>query len=329
MCHNAAGQGGALTYGKFAPEVTGLEAKHVYEAMETGPQNMPVFSDSNLSAQDKRDVITYLEKLEENGSPPGGISLGSLGPVTEGLYAWTIILALLTGTAVWLGGEGQVSSKHMNNNLDGSSPAKGVSASSPKEDGGFPNPGLPPARPPSGGLRSARREACRAHRRRLFLLSVVGTVVFILAYFLVTPTGRNIFAEQGSTEALWWSNLITGLGLAIAVFFIGAAAVHWAKTLMPDHEMVEERHALEGDEETREAAVGIIADGLHESGIGRRPPHRHVARGRSRGAPDRSARTAVHPGPAPPGTSSITRSGEQACASPGIMTERRSRPLRS
>lgn len=102
MCHNAAGQGGALTYGKFAPEVTGLEAKHVYEAMETGPQNMPVFSDSNLSAQDKRDVITYLEKLEENGSP-GGISLGSLGPVTEGLYAWTIILALLTGTAVWLG----------------------------------------------------------------------------------------------------------------------------------------------------------------------------------------------------------------------------------
>ena len=102
MCHNAAGAGGALTNGKFAPPLTGVEPKHIYEAMETGPQNMPVFNDSNISAEEKRDVIAYLDALEENGSP-GGLSLGSLGPVTEGLYAWTIILALLMGTAVWLG----------------------------------------------------------------------------------------------------------------------------------------------------------------------------------------------------------------------------------
>jgi len=102
MCHNAAGAGGALTRGKFAPEVTGLEPKHVYEAMDTGPQNMPVFNENNLSPEDKRDVITYLETLDETGSP-GGVSLGSLGPVTEGLYAWTIILSLLLGCAVWLG----------------------------------------------------------------------------------------------------------------------------------------------------------------------------------------------------------------------------------
>ena len=102
MCHNAAGAGGALTRGKYAPEVTGLEPKHVYEAMDTGPQNMPVFNENNLSPEDKRDVITYLETLEETGTP-GGISLGSVGPVTEGLYAWTIILSLLLGCAVWLG----------------------------------------------------------------------------------------------------------------------------------------------------------------------------------------------------------------------------------
>lgn len=63
---------------------------------------MPVFNDNNLTPEDKRDVIAYLDQLEEVGSP-GGISLGSLGPVTEGLYAWTIILTLLTGCAVWLG----------------------------------------------------------------------------------------------------------------------------------------------------------------------------------------------------------------------------------
>lgn len=102
MCHNAAGAGGALTRGKFAPPVTGLEPKHVYEAMETGPQNMPVFNDDNLSASDKRDVIAYLNEIDNVGNP-GGIGLGNFGPVTEGLYAWTIILTLLTGCAVWLG----------------------------------------------------------------------------------------------------------------------------------------------------------------------------------------------------------------------------------
>lgn len=159
----------------------------------------------------------------------------------------------------------------MNQNLDGSSPAQGVSAVAPKEDGGFPNPGLPPHvhRQADSDPRAERR----AERivAAMFGISVIGTAIFIAAYFLVTPTGTNIFAETGTPRALWWSNLITGLGLAIAVFFIGAAAVHWAKTLMPDEEMVEERHELTGSEETRAAAVGILTDGIQEAGIGRRP----------------------------------------------------------
>nr|WP_221187157.1 MULTISPECIES: cytochrome c [Helcobacillus] len=102
MCHNASGSGGALTRGKFAPPLLDVEPTHVYEAMETGPQNMPVFNDNNLTPEDKRDVIAYLNKLDENGSP-GGYSLGSLGPVTEGLFAWTVFLALILGCAYWLG----------------------------------------------------------------------------------------------------------------------------------------------------------------------------------------------------------------------------------
>src|SRR5690606_6868495 len=42
MCHTVAGAGGALTQGKFAPGVIGVSAKHVYEPLITGPQNMPV-----------------------------------------------------------------------------------------------------------------------------------------------------------------------------------------------------------------------------------------------------------------------------------------------
>ena len=53
MCHNFAGQGGALTQGKYAPTLMGVEPKHIYEAMITGPQAMPVFADTVLTPQEK------------------------------------------------------------------------------------------------------------------------------------------------------------------------------------------------------------------------------------------------------------------------------------
>lgn len=101
MCHNAAASGGALTRGKSAPTLEGVTEKHIYEAMATGPQNMPVFSDANLKPEDKRDIIAFLKQIESQGSP-GGASLGSLGPVSEGLLVWTGGLAVLVGFMVWL-----------------------------------------------------------------------------------------------------------------------------------------------------------------------------------------------------------------------------------
>ena len=101
MCHNVAGAGGALTEGKYAPHLHDLEPIHIYGAMVTGPQNMPVFSDMNLSPEEKNDVITYLKYLDENPSV-GGFSLGSLGPVSEGLFIWLIGLGGLVAVAVWL-----------------------------------------------------------------------------------------------------------------------------------------------------------------------------------------------------------------------------------
>ena len=101
MCHNAAGQGGALTRGKFAPSLMGVSEKHIYEAMQTGPQNVPVFNDANITPEEKRDVITYLKTLDNNTNV-GGFSLGSLGPVSEGLFIWTIGLVIVIGFTVWL-----------------------------------------------------------------------------------------------------------------------------------------------------------------------------------------------------------------------------------
>ncbi|GAB3685991.1 cytochrome bc1 complex diheme cytochrome c subunit [Angustibacter aerolatus] len=102
MCHNFAGAGGALTQGKYAPSLEGSSGKHIYEAMLTGPQSMPVFNDANISPEQKRDVIAYLKTVQREPSE-GGAQLGKLGPVTEGLFAWIVGIGALIGCAVWLG----------------------------------------------------------------------------------------------------------------------------------------------------------------------------------------------------------------------------------
>ena len=109
-CHNFAGTGGALPRGRYAPNLNGVSAKHMYEAMLTGPQQMPVFSDNVLTPQDKRDIIAYLKKNEQTPSY-GGFSLGSLGPVSEGLFAWLVGIGGLVGFAIWIAASGTRSSK--------------------------------------------------------------------------------------------------------------------------------------------------------------------------------------------------------------------------
>lgn len=101
MCHNAVGAGGALTQGKYAPSLKTVAPEHIYEAMVTGPQNMPVFNDANISPDEKKDIITFLKTVSADGSP-GGNELGSLGPVSEGLFVWIAGLGVIIGFTIWL-----------------------------------------------------------------------------------------------------------------------------------------------------------------------------------------------------------------------------------
>ena len=95
-------RGGALTEGKYAPTLMGVEVKQMYEAMLTGPQSMPVFGDRALTPEQKLSIIKFLKGVDaEKGQ--GGFSLGKVGPVTEGLVGWVLGLGLLIGVAVWLG----------------------------------------------------------------------------------------------------------------------------------------------------------------------------------------------------------------------------------
>jgi ubiquinol-cytochrome c reductase cytochrome c subunit len=100
MCHNVAAAGGALTEGKYAPALT-RPARCMYAAMVTGPQNMPVFNNMTLTPDEKRDIISSLMYLQENESA-GGFNLGSLGPVSEGLFIWIFGIGALIGITVWI-----------------------------------------------------------------------------------------------------------------------------------------------------------------------------------------------------------------------------------
>ena len=104
-CHNFEGAGGALPDGKYAPSLFGVSNKHIYEALITGPQQMPVFSDGVLKPEDKRQIIGYLNTLHEQQSY-GGSSLGGLGPVSEGLWSWIIGIGSLVAFAVWIAAKG-------------------------------------------------------------------------------------------------------------------------------------------------------------------------------------------------------------------------------
>ena len=101
QCHNYSGAGGALTQGKYAPPLTQATSTQIYEAMLTGPEAMPVFNNTTVTPQDKRDIIAYVEETRSEANP-GGFSLGRVGPTTEGLVAWLGGIAALVLAAMWI-----------------------------------------------------------------------------------------------------------------------------------------------------------------------------------------------------------------------------------
>jgi ubiquinol-cytochrome c reductase cytochrome c subunit len=101
-CHNFTGKGGALSSGKYAPDLGEATPAQIYTAMLTGPQNMPKFSDRQLSPDEKRDIVAYVRESAETPSP-GGLGLGGFGPTSEGMAAWIIGMVAIIGAALWIG----------------------------------------------------------------------------------------------------------------------------------------------------------------------------------------------------------------------------------
>lgn len=101
QCHGFVGSGGALTHGKFAPNLNQATPEQIYEAMVTGPQAMPVFNDSTITPEEKRNMIAYIVQVREQ-MDPGGSGIGRIGPVSEGLVVWIGGMSLMCLSAIWI-----------------------------------------------------------------------------------------------------------------------------------------------------------------------------------------------------------------------------------
>ena len=125
------------------------------------------------------------------------------------------------------------------------------------------NPGLPPHRP---RLADVDEKAAKSNERQvstLFLVSIIGTILSFIGYFVIGQT-------EGNLGELRLQNTLLGVGTALAMLGIGLGIVHWAKTLMPDHEVIEDRKPMRTEEERAEAEK-IVTDVIDETQIKRRP----------------------------------------------------------
>jgi ubiquinol-cytochrome c reductase iron-sulfur subunit len=125
------------------------------------------------------------------------------------------------------------------------------------------NPGFPPHRPRVADLDPKKERQQERRVGALFLLSIVGTIAAITAYIVVPIVPGDMLSVR-------LSNLFLGASIALALLSIGIGAVHWSKSLMDGHDMVEQRHGTRGTDETRAKAVEVFHLGNKESGFTRR-----------------------------------------------------------
>jgi ubiquinol-cytochrome c reductase iron-sulfur subunit len=131
----------------------------------------------------------------------------------------------------------------------------------------FADPGLPPHQHRIQDI--DERAAKRSERTvaLLFTVSMLATVAFIASYVAIPIEEIVYIFPIGNISAL---NFALGVTLGVALFCIGAGAVHWARTLMTDVETADDRHPIEAPREVRTKVISDFKQGAEESGFGRR-----------------------------------------------------------
>ncbi|KNX36946.1 cytochrome bc1 complex Rieske iron-sulfur subunit [Luteipulveratus halotolerans] len=132
----------------------------------------------------------------------------------------------------------------------------------------FDNPGLPPHVHRHGDDDEAAAKRSERQVAALFMMSMLATVLFAVAYFAIDKNDVITLPIIGRANAL---HAALGVTLGLSLLGIGLGAVHWAKTLMSDEEIAEERHQLRSDDETRQGAVDVVMEGGESAQVRRRP----------------------------------------------------------
>jgi ubiquinol-cytochrome c reductase iron-sulfur subunit len=131
----------------------------------------------------------------------------------------------------------------------------------------FADPGLPPHQPRRQDIDEKAARSSERTVALLFTLSMLATVAFIASY-VIFPVDQNVYIWPiGWISAL---NFSLGMTLGVALFAIGAGAVHWARTRLSVVEMPAERHPIEAEPEVKAQVLADFGDGARESQLGRR-----------------------------------------------------------
>ncbi len=130
----------------------------------------------------------------------------------------------------------------------------------------IPDPGLHEHTPRPTDVDHAAAKRAERQVATMFGLSSVFAILFVVAYFAF-DIGNNPTVIWG----LGASNVALGITLGLALLLIGIGAIHWARKLMSDVEIVEPRHAVASSEDDRAEALAALELGISDSVIGRRP----------------------------------------------------------
>ncbi|SHN42277.1 c-type cytochrome [Cryptosporangium aurantiacum] len=103
-CHAFSSNGGALSSGKYAPSLEPATDRQLYAAMLTGPQNMPVFGENQLTPEEKRAIIAYVQ-TQKTDADPGGWGIGRTGPVPEMVVIFAVGIVVCLFGALWIAGK--------------------------------------------------------------------------------------------------------------------------------------------------------------------------------------------------------------------------------
>ncbi|AQP49843.1 cytochrome bc1 complex diheme cytochrome c subunit [Tessaracoccus flavescens] len=104
-CHGIVGGGGAMPNGEYAPSLVNTDEAHIWEAVRTGPQQMPTFSQKVMPDQSVREIIGYLDEAHEQPNY-GGLTMGEAGPVSEGFWIFIVGIGGLAIVATWIAKKG-------------------------------------------------------------------------------------------------------------------------------------------------------------------------------------------------------------------------------